>query len=91
MKDKYDKAVEYLTAHPEEIAAAWRRSYAVEHGCLFQFVSPSGLRRVQSLTRQAFAGRGFGPYFVLKVGHQWRTKNLMASRSDISSQPATGG
>lgn len=41
-RDKYDKAVEYLTQHPNEIYKAWK--YAannVKGGVLFQFCTPS--------------------------------------------------
>lgn len=35
MKDKYDEAVEYLTAHPEVISEAWNRPHKTRGGCLF--------------------------------------------------------
>lgn len=36
-KDKYDKAVEYLTKHPDEIHFAWNRPHTARGGCLFQY------------------------------------------------------
>lgn len=40
--DKYDKAIEHLNAHPDEILSAWGAAYP-DHptGCLFQYASPS--------------------------------------------------
>ena len=51
MKDKYDVAVEYLTANPDNIYAAWKDYSGAEYKpseevlqahCLFQFVTPTG-------------------------------------------------
>jgi hypothetical protein len=39
MKDKYDIAVEYLTAHPEQILAAWEDPSTHSAGCLFAFAT----------------------------------------------------
>ena len=36
-KDRYDEAVEYLTAHPEEIYKSWANPYCEPGGCLFGF------------------------------------------------------
>jgi len=38
--DKYSRAVEYLTAHPEEIPQAWSRQDVHPYGCLFSFAAP---------------------------------------------------
>jgi hypothetical protein len=38
MKDRYDKAVAYLTKHPDEIIHAWRNPEGEPGGRLFQFV-----------------------------------------------------
>ena len=38
--DKYDKAIEYLEAHPDEISQAWLSIEKHPAGCLFQFASP---------------------------------------------------
>ena len=35
--DKYDKAVQYLTKHPDEIMQAWRFPLTENAGCLFNF------------------------------------------------------
>jgi hypothetical protein len=37
MKDKYDKAVAYLTKHPYEILHAWQHPEDAPGGCLFLF------------------------------------------------------
>ena len=39
MSDKYDDAVAYLTAHPDEISWAWGRPAVHEAGCLFVFAA----------------------------------------------------
>lgn len=41
-RDKYDEAIEYLTAHPEAIAWAWMAPLKAPGGCLFQFATQSG-------------------------------------------------
>lgn len=42
-RDKYDEAIEYLTAHPEHIQQAWMNPCDRERGgCLFQFVAENG-------------------------------------------------
>ena len=38
MMDKYSKAIEYLTQHPEQIIDAWRSPRTHDAGCLFDFV-----------------------------------------------------
>ena len=40
--DKYDKAIEFLTAHPKKICIAWNDPPQYEGGCLFQFATPTG-------------------------------------------------
>jgi ribosomal protein L31 len=40
--DRYQQAVEYLTANPDYIGLAWAGPSAVEGGCLFRFASKSG-------------------------------------------------
>jgi len=40
MKDKYDEAVEYLTAHPGEIRDTWRYPFDSRAGCLFNYAAP---------------------------------------------------
>ena len=40
--DKYDKAIEFLTDHPEKIPIAWSDPIQYEGGCLFQFATPTG-------------------------------------------------
>lgn len=43
MKDKYDRAIEYLTENPHMIGHAWQRPrFNAEAGCLFQFATPTG-------------------------------------------------
>ena len=37
MRDKYDEAIEYLTANPDQIYVAWVDTTLHPHGCLFQF------------------------------------------------------
>lgn len=37
MSDKYDHAIEYLTANPGEIRDAWADPYVHEAGCLFVY------------------------------------------------------
>lgn len=39
MSDKYDDAVEYLTAHPGEIYDSWVKPWTHDHGCLFAMAS----------------------------------------------------
>lgn len=39
-KDKYDEAVEYLTANPHEIGIAWGNPSSALGGELFRFASP---------------------------------------------------
>lgn len=43
MQDKYDKAIKYLTEHPDKIYKAWG-DLSGPGGCLFQFVTPDGYR-----------------------------------------------
>lgn len=40
--DIYDRAVAFLTSHPEQIADAWDRPFCHPAGILFQVASPSG-------------------------------------------------
>jgi hypothetical protein len=40
--DRYQQAVEYLTANPEYIDRAWAAPSTVEGGCLFRFANKSG-------------------------------------------------
>lgn len=42
MADKYDEAVAYLTAHPDEIRRAWANPDAHEYGCLFMYLDGPG-------------------------------------------------
>jgi len=39
----YDDAVEYLTAHPEEISSAWKNPLNRRGGSLFAFASKNGM------------------------------------------------
>lgn len=43
-KDKYDEAVEYLTANPHKIRGAWGNPLSVLGGKLFQFAAPGPMR-----------------------------------------------
>ena len=40
--DKYDRAIEYLAAHPEQMESAWGNPHTRQGGCLFQYLSPTG-------------------------------------------------
>jgi hypothetical protein len=42
MPDKYDKAIAYLSEHPEEIGDAWTKPHIHRAGCLFEFLTPTG-------------------------------------------------
>ena len=39
--DKYQEAVEYLTANPSEIQDMWMSAHSHVYGCLFNFVMPN--------------------------------------------------
>ena len=41
-KDKYDEAIEYLNANPDDIRIAWGAPMFHPAGCLFEYASPSG-------------------------------------------------
>lgn len=43
MPDKYDDAIDYLTANPAEITGAWLSPETRRAGCLFQFATGDGL------------------------------------------------
>lgn len=40
-KDKYDLAIEFLTANPEQIPDAWNIPWSHEAGCLFAYTNSS--------------------------------------------------
>jgi hypothetical protein len=40
--DRYDAAVAYLTANPDQIQDAWNRPHTHTAGCLFLFATPTG-------------------------------------------------
>jgi hypothetical protein len=40
--DKYDKAIAYLSDHPDEIMEAWKRPHKHVAGCLFQKATKTG-------------------------------------------------
>lgn len=41
-KDKYDEAIEYLTAHPDEMPDAWGDTSEHKAGCLFAYLGDLG-------------------------------------------------
>ncbi len=44
MSDKYDEAIAYFKIWPREIPSAWDNFGHHKHGCLFQFLTPDGVR-----------------------------------------------
>jgi hypothetical protein len=42
LKDKYDKAIDYLMEYPKQAAEAWMKPDVHPAGCLFQFVTNTG-------------------------------------------------
>jgi hypothetical protein len=40
--DNYDKAIQHLTNHPEEMFDAWFGCSTHRAGCLFQYATPTG-------------------------------------------------
>jgi hypothetical protein len=46
--DRYELAVDYLTAHPEEIREAWENAYTHPHGCIFKYAAPHEWMRTPS-------------------------------------------
>lgn len=66
-RDKYDEAIEYLTAHPDEILLAWsdRPGDQHPHHCLFIYANASG----------EFSSRGFlGCLTQIRSGGPWRAE-----------------
>jgi hypothetical protein len=45
--DKYDEAIAYLTAHPDRMSNAWVSPTVPPAGCLFAYLTPTGLRAVR--------------------------------------------
>jgi len=41
-KDKYDRAIEYLRKHPDQIESAWAYGGNIRAHCLFKYVTPTG-------------------------------------------------
>lgn len=52
--DKYDKAIEYLTEHPEEIKKAWGYCSTHEAGCLFDYAGSKFGCGCLTLVRDSF-------------------------------------
>lgn len=50
--DKYDRAIAYLTEHPEQIRDAWSGAYEHPGGSLFRFAGPSAYLDCPDWTKQ---------------------------------------
>ena len=81
MKDKYDEAVEYLTARPEEILETWTYPSSKQAGCLFGFATPDPF--VRAFNKEQ-AGRLCGCLTEIKGRGQdaWTDELTAAIRGD---------